>query len=148
MKAPCLTDLLNHTFPLDHCCKGTGFASSLHVLWELLISELPALSTAQYFFPKHVKSFEPAWLHKIWLNLLDLWVDILHIEGLHLILKSCWLTGFLTWKVLSLSFSDPSIFILENCDDSKGESKRKQITLNLIFCYRVGTICSCTEKSL
>lgn len=86
MKAPCLTDLLNHTFPLDHCCKGTGFASSLHVLWELLISELPALSTAQYFFPKHVKSFEPAWLHKIWLNLLDLWVDILHIEGLHLIL--------------------------------------------------------------
>ena len=49
MKAHCLTDLLNHTFPLDHCFKGTIFASSTHVLWELSTSELLALSTSQYF---------------------------------------------------------------------------------------------------
>lgn len=148
MKAACLTGSLNHTFPLDHCFKGTLFASSLHMLGELFTSELPALSRARYFFPKHVKAFQLASLHKIWLNLLDPWVGILHTEGLHLILKSCWLTGFPTWKVPSLSFGDASIFILENCDDSKGEFKREKVTLDLIFCYNVGTLFSFTEKSL
>lgn len=89
MKAPCLADLLNHTFPLDHCLKG------LHSLCQprahaLRIIHFWASCTinSSVFFPRNGKSFQPAWLYKIWLNLLDLPVGILHIEGLNLILKS------------------------------------------------------------
>lgn len=146
MKAPCLTDLLNHTFPLDHCSKGTVCQLCACAL-RIIHFRASCTINSSVFFPKHVKSFEPAWLQEIWLNLLDLWEVILHIEGLDLILKSCWKV-FPSWKVFSLSLAGASIFILENCDDSKGDCEREQVTLNLIFCFRVGTLFSFTEKSL
>lgn len=147
MKAYCLTDLLNHTFPLDHCFKGTIFASSTHVLWELFTSELLALATSHFFFLStalhvHVKFFELASLCRIWLNLLDLQVDVLHIEDLNLIPKSFCLLGFPTWKVFSISFSDASIFILENYDDFRGDLRGSKLLWTLVFCYRVGMLFS------
>lgn len=66
MKAPCLADLLNHTFPLDHWLKG------LHSLCQLCACALRIIHfrasctiNSSGSFPRDVKSFEPAWLHEI-----------------------------------------------------------------------------------
>lgn len=146
MKAPCLTDLLNHTFPLTTvlrvqflpalglCSENYSLQSFLHYQQLSIFSQACQILWTCMASGDLIKPFRP--VRRIFCLLKDL-ISSLNLaercsphercspSALQVLLFSSWKTVMTPRGIL-----------------------REQVTVNLIFCYRVGTLFSFTEKSL